>query len=102
LITHIVSAFSEVQTEYMYFRLFSLWLYLGTGSQSPTCHHGGLHSLPGQSMWDIWWTEWHWDMFLSTSVFLCQYLTTSAPYSSSVYMTRGWSLGTIKAVLFWM
>jgi hypothetical protein len=20
---------------------------------------------PGQSMWDLWWTEWHWDRFFS-------------------------------------
>jgi hypothetical protein len=22
-------------------------------------------SIPGQSMWDLWWTKWYWDMFLS-------------------------------------
>jgi hypothetical protein len=20
---------------------------------------------PSQSMWDLWWTKWHWDMFFS-------------------------------------
>jgi hypothetical protein len=20
-------------------------------------------SIPGQSMWDLWWTKWHWDRF---------------------------------------
>jgi hypothetical protein len=24
---------------------------------------GGPGSIPGQSMWDFWWTEWHWDTF---------------------------------------
>jgi hypothetical protein len=19
--------------------------------------------IPGQSMWDLWWTKWHWDRF---------------------------------------
>jgi hypothetical protein len=26
-------------------------------------HRGGLCSIPGQSMWDLWWTKWHWDRF---------------------------------------
>jgi hypothetical protein len=26
---------------------------------------GGLGSLQDQSMWDLWWTKWHWDRFLS-------------------------------------
>jgi hypothetical protein len=24
-------------------------------------HHGS----PGQFMWDLWWTKWHWHRFLS-------------------------------------
>jgi hypothetical protein len=24
---------------------------------------GGLGPIPGQSMWDLWWTKWHWDRF---------------------------------------
>jgi hypothetical protein len=23
----------------------------------------GPGSIPGQSMWDLWWTKWHWDRF---------------------------------------
>jgi hypothetical protein len=26
-------------------------------------HRGGTGSIPGQSVWDLWWTEWHWDRF---------------------------------------
>jgi hypothetical protein len=26
-------------------------------------HLGGRGSIPDQSMWDLWWTEYHWDMF---------------------------------------
>jgi hypothetical protein len=25
----------------------------------------GLISMPGQSVWDLWWTEWHWGRFFS-------------------------------------
>jgi hypothetical protein len=24
-------------------------------------HRGGPGSIPGQSIWDLWWTKWHWD-----------------------------------------
>jgi hypothetical protein len=36
--------------------------------------------LPGQSMWDLWWTKWHWDRFFppSSSVFPCQFHSTGA------------------------
>jgi hypothetical protein len=35
--------------------------------------------IPGQSMWDFWWTKWHWDRFFpSTSVFPCQFHSTGA------------------------
>jgi hypothetical protein len=26
---------------------------------------GGPRSIPGRSMWDLWWTKWHWDKFFS-------------------------------------
>jgi hypothetical protein len=29
--------------------------------RSPASHRGS----PGQSMWDLWWTKWHWDRFFS-------------------------------------
>jgi hypothetical protein len=28
-------------------------------------HRGGPGSIPGQSMWDLWWTKRHWDRFFS-------------------------------------
>ena len=37
----------------------------GSGSSSPSPHLGGPCSIPGQSMCDVRWTEWHWDRFLS-------------------------------------
>jgi hypothetical protein len=31
-------------------------------------------------MWDLWWTNWHWDKFFSElSVFPCQFHSTGAP-----------------------
>jgi hypothetical protein len=36
--------------------------------------------IPGQSMWGLWWTNWHWDRFFSEfSVFPCQFNSTGAP-----------------------
>jgi hypothetical protein len=34
-----------------------------------------------KSMWDLWWTKWHWDRFLSpsTTVFPCRFHSTGAP-----------------------
>jgi hypothetical protein len=28
-------------------------------------HRGGPGSRPGQSVWDLWWTKWHWDTFFN-------------------------------------
>jgi hypothetical protein len=33
-----------------------------------------------KSMWDLWWTNWHWDRFFSElSVFPCQFHSNGAP-----------------------
>ena len=33
-------------------------------------------------MWDLWWTKWHWDMFLSEYfVFSSHYRSTNTPYA---------------------
>jgi hypothetical protein len=32
-------------------------------AQLPASDRGGPGSIPGQSMWDLWWTKWHWDRF---------------------------------------
>jgi hypothetical protein len=29
---------------------------------------GGPGSSPGQVMWDLWWTKWHWDRFSSNTL----------------------------------
>jgi len=42
----------------------------------------GSGSVPGQYMWDLWWTKWHWDMFLSEYfVFPSYYHSTNTPYA---------------------
>jgi hypothetical protein len=47
----------------------------------------------GQSMWDLWWTKWHWDRFFSElSVFPCQFHSTVAPLIVK--------LGKIKLLIF--
>jgi hypothetical protein len=30
----------------------------------PAPHRGGLGSIPGQVMWDLWWTKRQWDKFV--------------------------------------
>ena len=55
----------------------------GSGGQSPTSHSGGLSSIPRQSVWNLWWTKWQCDWFLSQYFsFPCQYHSTIAPYPS--------------------
>ena len=38
--------------------------YRDSGGQSTACHRGGPGSVPGQSLWDLWWTKWHSNRFL--------------------------------------
>jgi hypothetical protein len=43
-------------------------------------HCGGPGSIPGQSMWDLWWAKWHRDsLFSELSVFPCQFHSIGAP-----------------------
>jgi hypothetical protein len=35
----------------------------GSGCYSSASHLGGPGTIPGQLMWDLWWTKWHWDRF---------------------------------------
>jgi hypothetical protein len=39
-------------------------LAIGRGDLSLTSCHGGHGSISGLSVWDFWWTKWHWDRFL--------------------------------------
>ena len=60
-------------------RVCLLMRYHSSGDWSLVSHRGGLGSIPGQSMRDFWWTQWHWvklfteDFFaiLSVSFYQC-------------------------------
>jgi hypothetical protein len=45
--------------------LLSLEPLHSSGGYTPATQHGSPSSLPGQSMWDFWWTKWHWGKFIS-------------------------------------
>jgi hypothetical protein len=46
----------------------------GSGDKSLASHR--------RHMWDLWWTKWHWDQFLSEFFTLpLQYHSTNDPYS---------------------
>jgi hypothetical protein len=39
-------------------------------------------SISVQTLWDLWWTKWHWDRYFSQHFsFPCQYHSTNAPNS---------------------
>jgi hypothetical protein len=50
---------------------------------------------PGQSMWDLWWTKWHWDMFFSE--FFGIPLTIS--FQPTIIFSWGWTIGTLKVAV---
>jgi hypothetical protein len=62
---------------------YTEWLWL---TQSPTPHCGGLYSIPGLWIWDLWWTEWHWKGYP------CQYCYTNVWTRSSTqqHVTNNW------------
>jgi hypothetical protein len=55
-------------------------------------HRGGPVSIPGQVMWDLWWTKWHWGRF----GFPCQF-----PFHQLLHTHRHLSSGarTIGQIL---
>ena len=65
-------------------------------AQAVTRRPGGPGSIPSQSMWDLWWTKWHWDRFPSLSI-IPPMLQTH--FDLNVTLTRrinGRSLATCK------
>jgi hypothetical protein len=72
--------------------------YHGSGGLSPACHGGVPGSRPGQSMWDLWWTKWHWDRFFS-ELFgfpLSISLLRPSPYS---YIIQGMNKTSVRAAV---
>jgi len=56
----------------------------GSGGQSPASHCEGPCSIPGQSMWDLWWAKLLSARFFSQYFGVpCQYHSTNASYSYS-------------------
>jgi hypothetical protein len=42
-----------------------------------------------RSMWDLWWTKWHWDRFFyEYFVFPCQFHSTGAPLNWKIKKTH--------------
>jgi hypothetical protein len=40
-------------------------VFTGPGGYLRVCHSDGPYSITGLSVWDLWWTKWHWDGFFS-------------------------------------
>jgi hypothetical protein len=54
------------------------------------CHCTGLGSIPEQSMWNLWWTSWYWDRFLSqhfNSLSVSFYQSSILTFHSSIIDT---------------
>ena len=59
------------------------WQCHSLGAQSLVSHCRGLGSIPGHSMWDMWWTKRHWDrLFFQCFGFSpLQYSSINTPHS---------------------
>jgi hypothetical protein len=71
---------------YMFFSNRTTKLKKPYVAQADSHRTGRVHA---QVMWDLWWTKWHWDRFISESFsFPCQYISTATPYSLILYRGR--------------
>jgi len=59
----------------------------GSGGSLPARHREGPGSSPGQSVWDLWWTKWHWDRFCSE---FFGFLLSASFYRGSPYSYAIW------------
>jgi len=46
-------------------KIRTTWLWYGLGRKSPSSHLERPGLIPAQSIWDLWWTMWHWDRCFS-------------------------------------
>jgi hypothetical protein len=68
------------------YNIYQFWPCHGSGKWSPAYHCEGPVSIPGQSIWDLWWTRGICQVFSpSTSVFLDQRHSTNASYSYFIH-----------------
>jgi len=49
------------------------------------CHQGSVGSISCHSLWDLWWTEWHWDNFFF-EYFLSSLLVWYHQFSILIFM----------------
>jgi hypothetical protein len=70
--------------------------YLLKESLSLVSHRRGPCSRPGQFMWDLWWTKWHWDILFSESF---GFLLSVSFHRCSIftYISGWWARGPLAA-----
>jgi hypothetical protein len=57
----------------------------------PLTAEGRLGSCPGQSLWDLWWTKWHWDWVFSEFGFpLSVSFRHGSPYTCVTWRMNNW------------
>jgi hypothetical protein len=87
----------------------SILQHHGLGSQFLQSHCTGPGLIPDQSMWELWWTKWHWDRLFSPWVLQISPVSIISPtlhirlhlHVARTGRTDRWSLGTFqKAMLF--
>jgi hypothetical protein len=60
------------------------------------------NSTTGQSMWDLWCTKWHWNMFsLRTSGSLHHYHSTTTPYSHFIHLPQTLYNLAVHSIVRW-
>jgi hypothetical protein len=69
---------------------FAKGLFHGLSGESPICHREGLISIPGKSVWDLWWKKkWLW-AWLSPGalVFPCCHIILPMPFFHLTFKNR--------------
>jgi hypothetical protein len=61
-----------------------------SGSYWSASHCGGPVSSPGQVIWNLWWTKWHWAGFLQVLRFPLSILIPPIAPQSSSFVIWGW------------
>jgi hypothetical protein len=88
------TALYEIESLYVnQVRVCLLMPYQSSGNWSLVSHRGGLGSIPGHSMRDFRWTQWHWVKFfteyfvatLSVSFYHCYILS----FTYTLLLTEG-------------
>jgi len=50
-------------------------------------NHRGWGSVPGQVVWDCWWTKWHCDRFISKYSILCSPYHSASAWNRVIYLS---------------